>query len=143
MSCSRERWYERMRELYERSPVHHALGLRLGALAPGSATVAFQPVPEFRNAMGVVHGGTLATVVDSALLQAVRTLVQEGDQLVTQELKINYVAPARGDTFRCLGEVVHASRSTGVARATIVDAEGKPVAASLGTIHIKRGDGTG
>ncbi|MGH2948069.1 MAG: PaaI family thioesterase [Solirubrobacteraceae bacterium] len=138
MTEPRERWYERMRELYDRSPVHATLGMRLDALAPGSATVLFEPRAEFQNVMGIVHGGTLATVADSALLQAVRTLMGEDDRLTTLELKISYLAPARGDRFRCLGEVVRVGGSTGVATATITDADGEPVAASLGTIHLKR-----
>lgn len=136
-----EAWYGRMRELYDRSPVHAALGMRLGELGPGNAEVVFTPSEQVMNVHGAVHGGTLATVADSALLQSVRTLTGEGDRLVTLELKINYVAPARGEEFRCVGRVVRVGRSSGVATATVHDADGTPVAIALGTIHITRGKG--
>jgi uncharacterized protein (TIGR00369 family) len=135
-----EPWYARMRELYGRSPVHRALGMRLEALDAGKATVVLEPTADAMNVMGVVHGGTLATVADSALLQSIRTVTVEEDRLVTLELKINYLAPARGSSFRCLGEVVRVGRGSGVSTATIVDSEGRPVAISLGTIHIVRAE---
>jgi uncharacterized protein (TIGR00369 family) len=131
-------WYARMRELYARSPVHAALGMELGALGEGTAEVVFTPTPGAMNVNGVVHGGTLATVADSALLQSVRTVTAETDRLVTLELKINYLAPATGTAFTCVGEIVRVGRGSGVATATVRDADGRPVAISLGTIHIVR-----
>jgi uncharacterized protein (TIGR00369 family) len=137
----REDWYARMHELYERSPVHRALGMRLGEIGPGRAEVVFEPAPEAINLHGVVHGGTLATVADSALLQCVRTLTHETDRLVTLELKINYLAPARGARFTCVGEAVRVGRGSAVSTARLLDGDRRPVAISLGTIHITRGAG--
>jgi len=127
-----------MRELYARSPVHAALGMELGVLSPGVAEVRFAPTPQAINANGVVHGGTLATVADSALLQSVRTVTTEADRLVTLELKINFLAPAAGNEFTCVGEAVRVGRGSGVATATVRDAEDRAIAISLGTIHIVR-----
>jgi uncharacterized protein (TIGR00369 family) len=131
-------WFERMYELYDTSPVHELFGMKLEALAPGEATVLFTPRPELINASGVVHGGILATIVDSAILQAVRTLIGPDDRPTTLELKLNYVAPGIGESFRCVGKVVRVGGTVGVANAQLVNDAGEPVVAALGTIFIKR-----
>ncbi|MHB1244061.1 MAG: PaaI family thioesterase, partial [Gaiellaceae bacterium] len=99
-------WFARMYELYNTSPVHRLFGMQLESLAPGEATVVFTPRPELINASGVVHGGILATIVDSAILQAVRTLIGPDDRPTTLELKLNYVSPGTGPSFRCVGKAV-------------------------------------
>lgn len=38
----------------------------------------------------------MATVLDSTLLQSIRTLLKEEDAIATLEMKINYVKPAGG-----------------------------------------------
>jgi uncharacterized protein (TIGR00369 family) len=133
-----DEWFERMHELYDTSPVHKLFGMQLESLAPGEATVVFTPRPELINAAGVVHGGILATIVDSAILQAVRTLIGPDDRPTTLELKLNYVAPGAGASFRCVGKVVRVGGTVGVANATLVDDAGEPVVAALGTIFVKR-----
>lgn len=132
-------WFEQMYALYEESPVHCFFGLSLASLAAGMAVVAFEPRPEHRNAMGAIHGGILATILDSALLQSVRTLVGPDDRPSTLELKINYVAPAVEAPFSCRGRALRVGGTVGVAEAVLTDAADDVVAASLGTIHIRRG----
>jgi uncharacterized protein (TIGR00369 family) len=133
-----DEWFARMHELYDASPVHQLFGMELESLAPGEATVVFTPRPELFNVSGVVHGGILATIVDSAILQAVRTLIGPDDRPTTLELKLNYLAPGKSASFRCVGKVVRVGGTVGVANATLVDDAGEPVVAALGTIFVKR-----
>jgi uncharacterized protein (TIGR00369 family) len=133
-----DEWFARMHELYDTSPVHRLFGMQLESLAPGEATVVFTPRQELINASGVVHGGILATIVDSAILQAVRTLIGPDDRPTTLELKLNYVAPGTGASFRCVGKVVRVGGTVGVANAELVNDAGEPVVAALGTIFVKR-----
>jgi acyl-CoA thioesterase len=130
--------YERMRLRYSQSPIHKFFGLELGELGPGLAVVNFSSRPEFLNVYGDLHGGVIATVLDSTLLQTVRTLLGEEDGIVTLEVKVNYVAPARGDRFTCRGDAIHAGGSVGVAEARLKDGGDRTIAVCLGTLHLKR-----
>ncbi len=135
-----EEWLARMYELYRCSPVHALFGMELIELGQGRSLVEFDPRPEHLNAMGAVHGGIIATILDSALLQSVRTRIGPEDRPSTLELKINYLAPAVASPFRCRGRALRVGGTVGVAEAVLSDAHDDVVAASLGTIFVKRAE---
>lgn len=132
------RWFDAMQEAYGSSPIHRLFGLSLEVVNPGEVTIGVTPPQETRNLYGGVHGGTLSTVIDSAVLQAVRTQVRPGDHLTTVELKLNFLRPALGESFTCSGRALRVGRGLGVAEAKLRDHEGTLVVAGLGTIHIRR-----
>ena len=74
---------------------------RLGARAElgedGSARVAFSARDEHLNQAGTLHGGVLATLVDTAMGAAVRSTVDD-DVPATSQLTVTYLRPgAPGD----------------------------------------------
>jgi len=131
-------WFNQMRQRYQASPLHGLFGLELIEIALGSVTVVLKSSPGIQNSMGGVHGGVLSSVIDSALLQSVRSETGPDDQLTTVELKVNFLRPAQGFTFECHGEALRVGRTLGVSSARLVDEQGRIVAAGLGTISIKR-----
>ena len=65
----------------------------------------FRPGPQHANAHGIVHGGMLATFLDSAMGSAVFHVLQR--RCVTVRLSIDYLMPARlGDWLQAEAEVV-------------------------------------
>ncbi len=91
--------------------------------------VIFQATPaaRFYNPIGSVHGGFLATLLDSAVGCAVHTLLEQGMGYTTLELKVNYLRALGEDTgpVRAEGRVVHTSRQIGVADGSVHDAAGR------------------
>jgi len=68
------------------------LGMRLVTVAPGCAVVTMTATPEMVNGHGIVHGGFLATLADSAFAVACNTY---GDVTVAAGFDIVFVAPGR------------------------------------------------
>ena len=72
---------------------------RLGAWAEvaedGSARVAFSARDEHLNQAGTLHGGVLATLVDTAMGAAVRSTVDDGDVPATSQLTVTYLRPGK------------------------------------------------
>ena len=61
----------------------------------GSARVAFSAREEHLNQAGTLHGGVLATLVDTAMGAAVRSATGDGDVPATSQLTVTYLRPGQ------------------------------------------------
>ncbi|MER8186010.1 PaaI family thioesterase [Kitasatospora sp. NPDC094015] len=101
------------------------LGFRLTAVGDGSVTFEGDPGEHLLNPMGTVHGGFLATLLDSALGSAVMTRLPAGATYTTVQLGLHLVRTVLADTptLRCEGTALHVGRTTATAEARVVGAE--------------------
>ncbi len=85
------------------------------------------PKPDYYNPIGTVHGGYIATLLDSAVGCAVHTMLERGFGYTTLELKVNYVRALTDKTgpVRAEAHVVNVSRQIGVAQGRLVDVAGR------------------
>lgn len=95
------------------------LGADLGPLEPGRATVSAPIRPEVGQQHGFAHAGLTFALADSAAGYAALSLMPEGAEVLTVEMKINLIAPAAGDRLVAVGEVVRAGRRLVVVRAEV------------------------
>ena len=74
-----------------------------------------------------MHGGALATLLDSVMGCAVHSTLPAGRGYTTLEIKVNYVRGLTDTVGRVRGEgrVVHGGRQTAVAEARAVDEAGR------------------
>ncbi|MGW2707134.1 PaaI family thioesterase [Streptomyces sp. NPDC001340] len=110
------------------APIGGTLGFRLVAVEQGRAVFEGEPGEHLLNPMGTVHGGFLATLLDSALGSAVMSMLPVGRAYTTIQLGVHMVRPVFADTptLRCEGTVVHAGRTTATAEARLTGtADGK------------------
>ena len=99
-------------------PIARVLNYRVSRVEAG--LVAFRGTPLFDalNPMRGVHGGWYGTILDSCLACAVMTTLPVGGWYTTLEYKINITrAIPEGMEVEATGEIQHAGRSTGIARA--------------------------
>jgi uncharacterized protein (TIGR00369 family) len=71
----------------------------------GRAGLALDVTDEHLNEAGTLHGGVLATLVDTAMGQAVRSRTGEGDVPATSQLTVTYLKPGRPGTVTVTAEV--------------------------------------
>ncbi|TYP90740.1 PaaI family thioesterase [Blastococcus xanthinilyticus] len=71
------------------------LGARPEATEDGSARLAFEVTEDHLNPAGTLHGGVLATLVDTAMGMAVRTTTGDGDVPATSQLTVTYLRPGK------------------------------------------------
>jgi len=91
-------------------PLYIHLGFHLDSLDDGCSQLSLAFQPQLGNSRGDVHGGTVATIVDAAMSQAVRSLVDAAMGVATMTMNLNYLAPARGK-ITCKGKVIKRGRS--------------------------------
>lgn len=71
------------------------LGARPESAEDGTARIAFEATDEHLNPAGTVHGGVLATLVDTAMGLAVRTTTGDGEVPATSQLTVTYLRPGK------------------------------------------------
>ncbi len=121
----------------EDAPYPKLLGIREELRERGRVVVAMDVDPgKHMNAMGFVHGGAIASLVDSAAARAVASLVGES-RMATVELKVNYLRPSRGGILRAEGRVIHAGSRIAVAEVDVTQ-DGSLVAKALATYYVWR-----
>jgi uncharacterized protein (TIGR00369 family) len=111
------------------------LGMRPVVVEPGTVVFACDADPRFANPMGTVHGGIIATLLDSALGCAVQTVLPDGTGYTTLSLELKYLRPVAVDAgeLRATGTVVHAGRRQATAEAKLTDATGRVLATATTT----------
>jgi uncharacterized protein (TIGR00369 family) len=81
-------------ERVARVPSNRLLGLVVREQWDGGATVTMAPRPELAQEYGVVHGGFLAALADTAAVYALLPKVATGERMTSIEFKVNFLAPA-------------------------------------------------
>ena len=89
----------------------------------------FQGRPQLRhyNPLGVVHGGWITTLLDSAMGCAVHSTLPAGKGYTTLELKVNFVRAVTQDVplVRAEGKLVQGGKQVAVAEGRLVAPDGK------------------
>lgn len=120
------------------NPFRDLLGMRVISARNGEAVVTMPANPRLCNSRGVVHGGAICSLCDSAIGTAVRSTLQPEDLSVAMETKVNFLAPGRGD-LQVRARVLRVGRSTAVGEAEVYGGGGEHlVAKALATYHVQR-----
>jgi uncharacterized protein (TIGR00369 family) len=98
-------------------PVAQMLGFRLLEVDEGRALFAMEPAEWMYNPLGSVHGGVVATLLDSCMGCAVHSTLEAGVGFTTSDIQVRYVRAVSESTGSMLaeGRVVHRGRSTATA----------------------------
>jgi uncharacterized protein (TIGR00369 family) len=108
------------------APISDTLGFVLVEIAAGRAVFQGKPLFAHYNPVGSVHGGWIATLLDSAVACAVHSLLPTGKIYTTLELKVNFVRPLteRVPLVRAIGTSIHQGARVGTAEGRLVGPDG-------------------
>ena len=107
------------------------LGFKLESVEKGRAVLRLDVRRRHRQLHGVVHGGILAAMADTAAAIASYTVLPKGTMLATVELSINYLEPVPRGRIKAEGRVLRAGRNFVVAECEIRIEDGSLAAKAL------------
>jgi len=117
-------------------PFNQYLGIRVDRMEQGEALAALDLAPHHTNNRGVVHGGVLASLLDSVMGAAVISSIPKEWWCATTALTIQFLAGAREGTLVASASVLRRGRNIAFVRGEAKDTEGRLVATAQGTWHL-------
>ena len=76
----------------------------------GESELAMPFLEEYTQPYGMLHGGAVFTLADSACAVAVATVAKRGKRFVTAAMSINYLEPVTGGDTVCRARVLRRGR---------------------------------
>ncbi|HEY1369541.1 MAG TPA: PaaI family thioesterase [Gaiellaceae bacterium] len=121
--------------------VWHTLGYRYAGSGDGTAAVEWDASEDYSFADGsgpIVHGGLVATLLDTAMGGACWTTMEPDESFLTADLRVEFLRSARPGTLRAEGRVVHRTRRVVFCEAELRDGDGTLLAAGRCTQIVRR-----
>jgi uncharacterized protein (TIGR00369 family) len=132
----REEFIDDLRRRMVASDFHRWIGIELLDARPGEVDLVLEAEPRHLNLQGLLHGGMIATLADTATGLAVRTKLEPGTRHVTVQLDVQFLSPGRPGKIFARGRVIRAGRQIAHTEAEITDAGGKLLAKAHSTVAI-------
>lgn len=124
----------RVRESFARQAAMRTLGATLAVVKAGQVEITLPWAEPLTQQHGFLHAGMVATALDSACGYAGFTLMAANAAVLTIEFKINLLAPAQGQRFRMVGNVIKPGRTVTVCegQAWAIDGGREKLVATMG-----------
>jgi uncharacterized protein (TIGR00369 family) len=130
---------ELVRRRMKESRATEFLGFDVESVHDGRAVLRLDVLPHHKQVLGVVHGGILAALADTAAAIAAYTVLSPGTEIATLELKINYLEPVPGGKVLADAKVLRKGRNFIVTECDIFAAGGTLAAKAILTFSAALG----
>ena len=124
---------KRVQKAMSTVPFARLLGIELEEITSGTATLGIDVRKEVTQNHGVVHGGAIASLIDTATAFAIISLLAPRERVTTVDLTISYLRPVTEGRVRATAKVLRAGRRLFVVSADVFDKQGTLVSTALST----------
>ena len=114
------------------------LGAEVQEADDGSARIRFEARDEHLNPAGTLHGGVLATLVDTAMGTAVRSATSDDDVPATSQLTVTYLRPGKPGVLEVTARVRTKGEHLTVCEAD-VEQDGREIVHAVATFALLHG----
>ncbi|MFT3806321.1 PaaI family thioesterase [Arenimonas sp.] len=134
-------YVQALRESVRSAPYPNLIGMTIASLEFDRCRIDLELGEKHLQPFGIVHGGVLATLIDTATFWAGFMRLPEDAGLVNVDLKLNYLKAVVGGRLRVEGECLRAGRQISYTTASVYDAAGELVAHGTSTLMALPGKG--
>jgi acyl-CoA thioesterase len=127
---------ERARSAFAAVPYAKFLGLQLGEIRPGEVSIHLDVRDELKQNQGVVHGGAIASLIDTASAFALLTQIEVDERVTTTDLAIHYLRPATSGRMTAKARIIRGGRRLFVLSVDVCDNRDALIATAV-TTYIK------
>ncbi|WP_116598927.1 PaaI family thioesterase [Primorskyibacter marinus] len=97
---------QRIHDSFARQSLMATFGAALGPVTAGAVTIRAPILPLALQQAGFGHGGLVFSLGDSAAGYSALSMLPPEQEVVTAEMKINFLGPAKGDELIARGKVI-------------------------------------
>ena len=134
-------YIQALQDSVREAPYPHLIGMRIAALDFDSCRIELDLAERHLQPFGIVHGGVLATLIDTATFWAGFMRLPEDAGLVNVDLKLNYLKAVTRGHLRAEGRCLRAGRQISYTEASVLDEAGELVAHGTSTLMALPGKG--
>ena len=120
-----------IRKKFETNHFPRMLGMELDTLESGRAVLGVTIRKELLQLQGVMHGGAIASLIDTAVAFAIASVSLPNDRFTTVELKVNYLSAIREGRVTADAKLIRDGRRIIVAECDVHDAARRLAAKGL------------
>lgn len=131
----------RLRDWVDTAPFEDLLGMCIETVSGGRAELSMEFVLKLSQGGGLLHGGALTALADTAVALAIKSLLREGTRFATTDMSMRFLAPVTQGRIKALAEVDRPQGRTFLGRARLIDDTGKEVAVFSAVFRVARGQG--
>ncbi len=132
----KESYEKALRAAVASAPYYQLLKITLERIDVGFTRFRMPFRKELTQAYGVVHGGAIATLADTAVAFAMMTMIQPGEKVTTVEFKINFLTPVTEDEMISEARIINKGKRLALADMEVKTVDGKLIAKGLATYII-------
>ena len=81
------------------APFERMLGMEIRSSRDGESVLTMPFKVKLAQGMGLLHGGAITALSDTAAAMAIKTLLSEGTHFATVEMTTRFLAPVKGGTL--------------------------------------------
>lgn len=122
---------EKIRAKFEQNPFPREVGIEIEAVENGRARLTLDVTEKHQQLHGIMHGGAIATLIDTAVAFAIVGASEPGAKFTTIELKINYLSPIVEGRIVADARLIRDGKRIVVAECDVFDPTGKLAAKGL------------
>jgi uncharacterized protein (TIGR00369 family) len=123
-------------KLAENTPYYKHLGIKVVEARDGYAKLRLDFKDYLTHPFGYFHGGAIASLADSAGINAVFSSLNNKEKALTLEMKINYITAAKDVVLFAEAKVIHKGKKFAVADVDVKSDDGQLVAKAIVTCAI-------
>ena len=127
----------RLQEALARVPYARHLGLEFVSAERGAATFALDWREELSRMEGILHGGAIVSLLDTAAAFAVMTVLPPGGSTVTVDLTVHFLRPVSAGRIEARARVLRDGRRLCVLQIEATDQLGVLISTAT-TTYIKQ-----
>jgi uncharacterized protein (TIGR00369 family) len=101
---------QRARDAFASVAYAKFLGLELCELKSGEVTVCLDVRDELKQNHSVVHGGAIASIIDTASAFVILTVIEPNERVTTTDLTIHYLRPITSGRMLAKARIIRAGR---------------------------------
>jgi uncharacterized protein (TIGR00369 family) len=97
------------------APFEHLLGMRIVAAEAGRATLTMPFLESLAQGAGLMHGGAIVSLADTAVVMAIKSIVAPKTHFATIEMRSRFLHPVKKGVLEATARVVerHGARLKG------------------------------
>jgi acyl-CoA thioesterase len=112
----------------ESVPFAQLLGIGIREISRGYAVLSIEVRDELRQNHGVVHGGVIASIIDTASAYAVATLLDKSEVTTTIDLTVHFLEAMTGGQAEARAKILREGRRVVVISVDVVADDGRLIA---------------